>query len=1006
MTRMTLRSRALCAASALAVVTLLTAGAASAQTTNATIRGTVYEGDAPENGGEVVARETATGFSYRGRINADGSYALVGVRPGSYEITATTADGQVATDVVSVGVAQAASLDLSVGAATSAAADDATDVGDIVVTGRRLVEVRTPENSTNVTLQQIQTLPQINRNFLNFAALAPGVRVSQNEQEVTISAGGQRAEAINAFIDGASLKSNVIGGGIQGQDDSRGNPFPQAAIGEFRIITQNFKAEYEQASSAIITAVTRSGTNEFHGEIFGAYRDQDFIEQDVFSRRRNQAEADLEVQQYGAALGGPILQDRLHFFGSYEHKQENRAATVNLGRQNPAYQAAFAQYIGTFATPFEEDLFFGKLSFQPTEGHLFDLSVTYRDEADTTNVGGANSIERASGLQQTTKSAQLRYQWQGDGFVNEASIDYRDYNYNPTAVNFDTTGASFRIFETGYDPFGGVSILNIGGSGSRQNITDQTMTFRDDLTFTDLEFHGSHTLKLGVKFSAQNYVVDKEFGRNPEFFFDLNGTASGNAAVPYRVQLGNRFPTVDLDNNVYGLYIQDDWRLTDQLEINLGVRWDYEDNANNVDYVTPANVLTGLNQWIASTDGGKAAGYKPSWFNVNDYISTGSNRDAYAKAFQPRIGFSYDVFGDRETVIFGGAGRYYDRVNFNFAFDEVAKGGDFSRNAFFSTTGRPAGVANGSSSDPILWQASYFTAAGLDPVLNNIPAKGEAFLLKNDFEPPRTDQFNLGLRQRFGDWQTEFTLAYGKTENEFTWQYLNRCREPNAPNDGDGFGDNGGFCSPQGTNPYRTYLVSDHSKEREFTALYVKLDKNYTRESGWGLNIAYTWADSQQNGGDDNFCFDCFSVATSPMRNSPNNEHHRIVANGIVDLPAGFQLSGILTLGSGTPFNVFDGTGSRFYYRPSGAYPEQDNFIIPAAFAYRNLDLRLTKSIDLWDAGELQLYVDAINVFDFYNYKDFDGGTGSAASPNANFGNPSAVLFPTRQFQFGARYSF
>lgn len=1006
MIRKTLRSRALGAASMAAVAALMTAGAASAQATNATIRGTVYEGQAPETGGEVVARETGTGFVYRGRINADGSYALVGLRPGSYEITATTSDGQVATDVVSVGVAQAASLDLSVGSGTVVADSDATDVGDIVVTGRRLVEVRTPENATNVTTQQIQTLPQINRNFLNFAALAPGVRVSQNEQEVTISAGGQRPEAVNAFIDGASLKSNVISGGIAGQDDSRGNPFPQAAIGEFRIITQNFKAEYEQASSAIITAVTRSGTNEFHGEIFGAYRDQDFIEQDVFSRRRGQVEPNLEVQQYGAALGGPIIQDRLHFFGSYEHKQENRAAAVNLGRQTPAYLAQFAQYIGTFATPFEEDLYFGKLSFQAAEGHLFDLSVTYRDEADTTNVGGANSFERASGLQQTTKSAQLRYQWQGDGFVNEASVDFRDYNYNPTAQNFGTAGASYRIFENGYDPFGGVAIINIGGSGSRQNITDRTLTFRDDLTFTDLEFRGTHTVKMGVKFSAQNYVVDKEFGRNPELFYDLNGVASGNAAVPYRVQLGNRFPTVDLDNNVIGLYIQDDWAVTDKLEINLGIRWDYEDNANNVDYVTPANVRTGLNQWIASTDGGKAAGYFPSWFNINDYFSTGNNRDAYAKAFQPRIGFSYDIFGDRETVIFGGAGRYYDRVNFNFAFDEVAKVGDFSRNAFFSTTGRPAGVASGASNDPILWQASYFTAAGLDPVLNNIPARGEAFLLKNDFEPPRTDQFNLGLRQRFGDWQTEFTLAYGKTENEFTWQYLNRCREPNAPNDGDGFGDNGGFCSPGGSNPYRTYLVSDHNKEREFTALYVKLDKNYTRESGWGLNIAYTWADSTQNGGDDNFCFDCFSVATSPMRNSPGNEEHRIVANGILDLGAGFQLSGILTLGSGTPFNVFDNTGSRFYYRPSSAYPEKENFIIPNAFAYRNLDLRLTKSIDLWDAGEVQLYVDAINIFDFYNYAGFNGDTGTAANRNPNFGNPSTVLFPTRTFQFGARYSF
>lgn len=121
---------------------------------------------------------------------------------------------------------------------------------------------------------------------------------------------------------------------------------------------------------------------------------------------------------------------------------------------------------------------------------------------------------------------------------------------------------------------------------------------------------------MGFKFSAQNYVVDKEFGRNPEFFFDLNSNnatnASGSSAVPYRVQLGNRFPTVDLDNNVYGLYIQDDWQLTDKLELNLGIRWDYEDNANNVDYVTPANVRAGLLQWIASTDGGKPAGYAPA----------------------------------------------------------------------------------------------------------------------------------------------------------------------------------------------------------------------------------------------------------------------------------------------------------------------------------------------------------------------------------------------------------
>jgi hypothetical protein len=998
-------TRHLGAVSALAIaLSLAAAGGASAQVATSTIRGNVMDGTTAEPGALVVARDVSTGFTTRATANSQGGYTLSGLRPGTYEVTVTTSDNQTARDVVSVGVGQVGSLDLAVSSTTVSA--DATQLGDVVVTGRRLAEVRTPENATNVTTRQIQTLPQINRNFLNFAALAPGVRVSQNEAEVTITAGGQRAESVNAFIDGASLKSNIISGGIAGQDDSRGNPFPQGSIQEFRVVSQNFKAEYEQASSAIITAVTRSGTNEFHGEIFGTYRDESMIAQDTFSERAGRPKADLSVEQYGAALGGPIIQDRLHFFANYEHKEENRAAQVTLGRQNPAYLAQFDQYIGTFATPFEEDLYFGKLSFQPAEGHLIDLSVTYRDEADTTGVGGANSFERATGLQQTTKSVNLRYQWQGDGFLNEMAVDYRNYNYNPTAVNFDDPGASYRIFENGYDPFGGVTILNVGGANTRQDITDEALTFRDDLTFNDIEMNGFHTIKMGFKYSKQNYTVIKEFGRNPQFYYDLDGNASGDADVPYRVTLGNQFPTVDLTNNVYGLYIQDDWQITDKLELNLGLRWDYEDNANNNDYVTPQSVIDGLNQWIASTDGGKAAGYVPSWFNMSDYISTGDNRSPFKDAFQPRIGFSYDIFGDRSTVLFGGVGRYYDRVMFNFSFDEIAKPFDFSQDLFFSTTGGAPGVADGSSANPILWDPSYMTAAGLDPVIANVPARGEAFLLKNDFEPPRTDQVNLGVRQRFGDWQSEFTLAYGKTENEFTWHYLNRCREPNFGNDGGGFGDSGGFCSPSGANPYRTYLVSDHNKEREFTALYVKLDKPYTEDSGWGLNIAYTLSKSEQNGGNDNFCFDCFSVETSPVRPSANDERHRIVANGIVDLPFDFQLSGILTLGSGTPFDVFDGTGPQFYYRPYAGRPDHHSFIIPNAWAYRNLDLRLTKNLSLWNETELQLYVDAINVFDFRNYSGFDGGTGSSASPNVNFGKPSSVLFPTRTFQVGLRYSF
>ena len=660
--------------------------------------------------------------------------------------------------------------------------------------------------------------------------------------------------------------------------------------------------------------------------------------------------------------------------------------------------------------PFEEDLYFGKLSWQPADDHLIDLSVTWRDEFDTRNIGGANSAERATELNQTTLTINGRYQWQTDAFTNELTVTQREYNYNPQPINFSSFGETYRLHEatSPLNYFGGIAIINLGGADSRQDIVDEVLTFRDDLTFNEIEWNGFHTIKIGAKFSRQNYQVTKEFGRNPLFYYDVDGRAdlSGSTTVPYRVELGNAFPSVDLTNNVYGLYIQDDWQITDKLELNLGIRWDYEDNANNNDYVTPQSVIDGLDQWIASTDGGKPAGYAPSWFDRSDYIATGNNRDPFAKAFQPRIGFSYDIFGDRSTVIFGGAGRYYDRVQFNFSFDEIVKPFDFRQNVFFSTTGGAPGVATGNAGDPILWQESYRTVAGLDALLDTIPARGEAFLLANDFEPPRTDQFNIGVRQRLGDWQTELTLAYGKTENEFTWQYLTRCREPNRPNDGGGFGDNGGFCGPSGANPYRGYFVSDHNKEREFTALYLKADKPYTRDSGWGFNLAYTWSESLQNGGNDNFCFDCFSVETSPVRPSANDETHRIVANGIVDLPWDFQLSGILTLGSGSPFNVFDGTGSQFYFRPYGGRPEKYGFILPNAFAYRNLDLRLTKNFEVFGGQELSLFVDAINVFNFDNYTGFDGGTGSSAIPNPNFGNPSAVLFPTRTFQVGMRYSF
>ncbi|MFN4091695.1 MAG: TonB-dependent receptor domain-containing protein [Brevundimonas sp.] len=977
------------AVSALAVaVSLACAGGAAAQVSTSTLRGTIYEGGSVEAGGSVTATEISTGYVSRGRVGDDGSYVISGLRPGTYEINVTSGDGQTASDTVTLALGQVGTLDLDVGAAASAGG---TSVDEIVVVGRRLFEVRTPEVATNVSQLQINSLPQINRNFLNFAALAPGVRVTEGETERTISAGGQGAQAINVFIDGQNQKSTIIDGGVAGQDDSRGNPFPQAAVQEFRIISQNFKAEYEQASSSIITSVTRSGTNTLQGDFFVAYQDADWTEENDFGR-----EVGVERLQYGASIGGPIIQDRLHFFGTYERKDETRRNTVVLNRT--AYAGLFGADTGTFDAPFEEDLFFGKLSWSMDDRQRLDVSVTYRNEADIRDFGGTNAYSRANEVNTDTRSLNIRHQYQGDGFLNEASVDFFEYNYNPTALNFSDYGRSYVIFRDDNPGLAGFqynvfnredTVFNTGGQSNNQDIRQRSWTFKDDITFNDIEMNGLHTIKMGFKYSAQNMYVNKEFGRNPQFIFDVDARPeiNGSRDIPVRVELGAFVPPADVDNNVIGLYIQDDWQISDQLEINLGLRWDYEDNAVNNDYVTPTAIRDTLNAIQA------LPGYNfPSYFNPSDYITDG--RDAFTGAWQPRIGFSYDVFNDERTVIFGGAGRYYDRVGFNFAFDERFKAFQFNKEIFFSVAGGMRGGVN-----TVAWNPIYLTPAGLDPLLAATPGSGEIFLLKNDMEPPVTDQYNFGVRQKFGDFQTALTFAYGKTSNLFAWYIANAGSET-----GDRF--SGPTPSSVGHPEFRNLIFfGNNDAEQTFKAMYLTVDKPFDTASNWGMQFTYTLSEAERNGSRDNglagFDFDYNRPGLSPTFPTNQDERHRIVASAIVGLPMDFRLSGLLTLGSGLPFTQFVcPTASNPDICWNGGRPEKHSFIIPNAWAFRQLDLRLSKTFEVMGGNSVEFTLDAINVLNFKNYSAFE----QCFCAGPNYGQPRDQFLPTRSFQLGLRY--
>lgn len=970
------RRRLAQSASALALG-LLVAGTAHAQTSTANVRGKVANVAA---GSQVTARNLATGLTVRVPISGSGEYLIAGIPPGSYELSAPGPNGTTVKRNIIVSVGQSATFDFDAavteagvpGADTDVPAGGAEgEVQEIVVTGTRLVETKTSEVATNVSIEQIRTLPQTDRNFLAFTALAPGVRYNDSETDKGFTSGASTASQVNVFIDGQSLKNNVLDGGVAGQQNSRGNPFAQVAVQEFRVLTQNYKAEYEQAGAAIVTAVTKSGSNAFHGELFGSYTDKSLSAKNIFDKRANRPEPDFKRKQYGGGLGGPIIQDKLFFFGAYEGNDQDRAFNVIPGG-GPEQQALFerfsgrrlSEFEGAFVSPFRADLFFGKLTFQPDDRNTIDLSANRRTETDIQGFGGNNSFEVAENKINDVNTYNLRYTYRGDSFVNEASVDYLDYNFNPTSLSPDSPNFEFA------------GVINFGGKDGSQDIKQKGLTFRNDLSLSDVQFSGTHLIKVGIKYASQDYEFNKLFFVQPKFIFRNDPGARTDFSFPAQALLGLGNPTIKANNFQIGIYAQDDWEVNDNLELNLGIRWDYEDNTFNNDYVTPA-AAAALLRALPKTD----------YFRGEDFITDGNDRPRFKGAFQPRVGFSYDLNADQQTVIFGGYGRYYDRNVFNNTLDEQFRLQYSIGNFFFSRDGLPR-----DGNPTVVFDPRYLTRDGLlalqAQARTGLP---ELFAVKNDARPPKTDQFSLGVRQKFGRWQAALTGSYIRGTNGFT--NLFATRNPDGSCCNTALANQAGFAN---------VLIGVDELDTRYYGLYFTLDKPYTQASGYGVSIAYTLSKAEQNG-NDLFSLDKPTPDDFGFRERPGSERHTLVLSGILGLPYGVRLSTLSTFGTGGAFQVFDATNGF----------SVNNTEIRSAFPRKNclgflarceVNLTLEKQFPLFQDHSLGVAVDLFNAFNNKNFTGFEGFIPPEGQPN--FGRPNALLSLPRRVQLRAFYRF
>ena len=940
----------------LSAAALLAGAPAHAQLSSATIKGQITQSGTPAKAATpVVANNTATGYTYRTSTAADGSYVLTGLPPGVYEIQVA---GQ-KTDRVTLAIGQTASLDLSVGAA------DAGNVqARVVILGsaqRR--DVKTSEVGTTVSRAQIENLPQVTRNFLSFADLAPGVRfdVETNTGYGKLQGGAQNQDNVNVFIDGVGQKNYILRGGMTGLDASRGNPFPQSAVAEYKIISQNYKAEFDQVSSTAITAITKSGTNELHGDVFYDRTGSNLTAYDPFQKKNRAAGVDrpsYSQSQYGFTLGGPIQKDAMHFFMAYEGKDISQPRQVVPQRQdllpNAGVVPGLLAQSGSATSKFKENLLLAKIDAQLSDEQRLEVSTRIRRESDLVPEDIKLSVP---GNEKDRKNDETRFdikhEWTRGDFLNEARFGYEKFQWNPHAkVSAPYVKYVVSPSNTANNV---VDVLFTGGSPDAQDRAQKGLSLQDDLTYTGWT---NHTVKGGIKTKQVDFDL---YGtsRSVDIRREMINTVTGLTTViqfdPALAPVG-----VSYKDNQYGVYLQDDWKASNQLELNLGLRWDYETNMLNDSYVTPADRVAIFDRQDPRDGAPAGQTYAQSLAKggvaIHDYISNGSNRKPFKKAYQPRVGFSYDVFGDRNTVVFGGAGRAYDRTIANSALDERQK---------------------------------------------NAQPGGEIWLIKSDHKLPYTDQFSLGLRQALGTWNTEIGYTNSRSHNQFNWFGGNR--DING-----GWGTQSPIDPLWGSVPgFGTLILGDFITQAKTESLYLKGDKPYTVASGWGLAATYTLSDGKTTNKEwTNDIFNwTYGRSSSGWNPSSNVERHRLVVAGLTDrvLPYGIMLSSKITLGSGLPFRITDcskGWDQCVSRKGDGG-------------SFREVDVALAKDVGV-GFGKVSLRVDVLNLFNTINYGSYDAwGGGPSASPqnylggdNKNLGVPGAVSGPMRTVKLSARYAF
>src|SRR3954471_15817506 len=518
-----------------------------------------------------------------------------------------------------------------------------------------LVDQTKTDVSTNITPQQIQDLPLIGRDIADLAYLSPGVKAADSydptkNRYAVLSVNGDGGRNVNVTVNGVDNKDNTVGGPVM--------QLPLEAVQEFAISTQRFSAANGRSEGAAINMITKSGSNNYHGSLFGLFRDQTF-NADQHPQPDQRANPPYTRQQFGGSVGGPFVKDKFFGFFGYERQREHTSLQefADTFNELTLAQPLGAKPISIVPTPFFETRYNGRA----------DYIINSRNTAYVSYNSQANNSEndQSDGFQDATA---------GNFTVNHLQLANLTVNstLSNTTVNSFTFG--FQYWNNLIDskvraplitfPGGGSANCGNGGScfGTNANVPQQSFQrkwqFKDDVS----KSWNNHTFKYGVDYIHNptlggyfefNDTLEVDFAADPsQITTDKvnfpQGFASPNAVVGMSISNGDPATNVPGGTKQFGTYFQDDWKVSRRLTLNLGLRWDKDFNFIGGSAIHNSRTFQEL---VAISS------ISPLAKQFTSKVPSDDNKN-----FSPRVGFAYDLTGGGKHVLRGGFGLYYGNI--------------------------------------------------------------------------------------------------------------------------------------------------------------------------------------------------------------------------------------------------------------------------------------------------------------------------------------------------------